>query len=192
MMNRAELHRWLLSPSVKGYQAILWCLLAVAIPTAFRISVDELVTGIAVTPFVPSVLLSAIFLGARYASGVTIASAAVADAFFIGPPLELFEGPSDLIGLGIFFLASAMIIAFVQLVRNLLADTRQSERTPWSKGNVVFSLEEGQAWAGWHGERTRVRLGPQEEVAEMMEDFLAQVELGKYLNSKVRSAAPQL
>lgn len=181
-MNRAELKRWLLSPSVTGYQAIIWCLIAVVIPTMFRISVDELVTGVVVAPFFPSVLLSAIFLGARYASGVTVASAAVADAFFIGPPLEFFEGPSDIIALGVFFVASVMIIAFVQLVRGMLADAGQLEGTPGRKGNVVFSLEKGQAWAGWHGERSRVQLGPQEEVAEMMEDFLAQVELGKYLN----------
>jgi len=185
-MNRAEMKRWLLSPSVTGYRALLWCLLAVAIPATFRISVDELVTGVAVTPFFPSVLLAAIFMGARYAAVVTIASATIADAFFIGPPLELFEGPSDLIALGIFLFASAMIISFVQLVRVLLTDANQPERTPWSKGSIVFSLEKGQAWAGWHGERSRVRLGPQEEVAEMMEDFLAQVELGKYLNSKAR------
>ena len=187
-MNRAELKRWLLSPSVTGYQAILWCLIAVVIPTTFRISIDELVTGVAVAPFFPSVLLSAIFLGARYASGVTVASAAVADALFIGPPLELFEGSADLIALGVFFVVSAMIIAFVQMVRGLLTDASPLERTPWSKGNVVFSLEKGQAWAGWNGERSRVRLGPQEEVAEMMEDFLAQVELGKYLNRRTRQA----
>ena len=185
-MNRAELKRWLLSPSITGFQAILWGIIAIAVPSLFRASIDDLVTGLAVTPFVPSVLLSAIFLGWKYAAGVMLGSATVADAFFIGPPLEFFEGPTDVIALAIFLVASVLIISFVHVAKSLIADSAQAERTPSCKGQVVFSLEKDQAWAGWHGERARVRLGPQEEVAEMMEDFLAQVELGKYLSTKAQ------
>ena len=187
-MNRAELKRWLLSPSITGYQAILWGLIAVALPALFRASIDDLVTGLAVTPFVPSVLLASIFLGWKYAAGVTLGSATVADALFIGPPLEFFEGPTDVIALAIFLFASVLIISFVHVAKGLIAEGAKAERAPWCTGKVVFSLEKGQAWAGWHGDRARVRLGPHEEVVEMMEDFLAQVELGKYLSGKVRQA----
>ena len=51
-----------------------------------------------------------------------------------------------------------------------------------SDGGIVFSLEKGQAWASWYGQESHVQLGPQGEVAEMMEDFLAQLEVGKRLN----------
>ena len=186
-MNRAELKRWLQSPSITGYQAILWGMIAIAVPTFFRASVDDLVTGVAVTPFVPSVLLATIFLEWKYAAGITLGAATVADAFFIGPPLRFLEGPTDLIALGLFLFASVLIIGFV-CSQGPIAESAQGERNPWRKGKIVFSLEKGQAWAGWHGERARVRLGPNEEVAEMMEDFLAQVELGKYLSGKARQA----
>lgn len=44
---------------------------------------------------------------------------------------------------------------------------------------VVFSVEDGQVWASWYGVDAPVRLGPCDQVVEMMEDFIAQVELGK-------------
>ena len=53
---------------------------------------------------------------------------------------------------------------------------------------VIFSLERGQAWASWPGAAT-VRLGPHKEVAAMMEDFLAQVELGERLADRYAPSA---
>jgi signal transduction histidine kinase len=44
---------------------------------------------------------------------------------------------------------------------------------------IVFSLEDGDAWASWPGSSAPLRLGQQDDVAEMMRDFLAQIELGK-------------
>src|SRR5262249_786662 len=46
---------------------------------------------------------------------------------------------------------------------------------------VIFSLEGGQAWASWPGSPAPVRLGPEHEVTVMMQDFIAQVELGHRL-----------
>ena len=54
---------------------------------------------------------------------------------------------------------------------------------------VVFSLEGGQAWASWYGSHSWVRLGPENEVAEMMRDFLAQRELAKRLEGAAVSSA---
>jgi hypothetical protein len=50
---------------------------------------------------------------------------------------------------------------------------------------IVFSLEGGRVWASWPGRDSHVVLGAKEEVAEMMRDFLAQVELGERLTSDV-------
>ena len=146
-MDRTELKEWLLSHPITGLQAVVWGIIAIAIPTLLRASVDDLVTGLAVMPFVPSVLLSSIFLGWRYAAGVTLGSATVADALFIGAPLELFEGPTDVIALGTFLFASVLMIGFAHAARSLIADSSPGERNPWSKGKIVFSLEKGEAWA---------------------------------------------
>lgn len=47
--------------------------------------------------------------------------------------------------------------------------------------SVVFSRESGVVWASWYDNRASVRLGDEEHVADMMADFLAQLELGKRL-----------
>jgi len=50
------------------------------------------------------------------------------------------------------------------------------------RSGIIFSLEDGQAWASRPGLGIRVRLGPEAEVTEMMHDFLAQQELAERLN----------
>ena len=54
-----------------------------------------------------------------------------------------------------------------------------------SAGGIVFSLEKGEVWASWYGHGAPVHLGSQRKVSEMMEDFLAQVEVGKRLNRPI-------
>ena len=51
-------------------------------------------------------------------------------------------------------------------------------------GGIVFSLEGGRVWASWHGSDSNVILGEKDQVAEMMRDFLAQVELGERLTKR--------
>jgi Domain of unknown function (DUF4118) len=171
---------WLLAPSVKGMRALLLAIAAVAIPALFREAVDEIAIGITVTPFIPFVLISAVFLGTGYALFVTFASAVVADAFFIGPPRQFLESPNDLFAIGLFLIAAGMIIGLVAAMRKLLNEARRPA-LPAKRGGIVFSLEDGKAWANWYGKASPVYLGPSDQVAEMMQDFLAQLELGKRL-----------
>jgi len=67
------------------------------------------------------------------------------------------------------------------IVENALRPARQNG-TP---SQVVFSSQSGYAWASWYGSHSWVRLGPKEEIAEMMKDFLAQLELGERLNGNL-------
>lgn len=182
-MRRAQLMRRLLGPPVTGYWAAGWAVLAVVLPTLLRFGLEDIVTGVAITPFAPFVLLSAIFLSWKFAVAVAVASAITADALFIGPPYQLLEGPSDFWAVAFFLTASAIFILFVHLVRKILADLSKTRHASDPGSGVVFSLERGEAWAGWHGHASRVHLGPEEEVAEMMEDFLAQLELAERLNN---------
>ena len=53
-----------------------------------------------------------------------------------------------------------------------------------SPGGIVFSLDDGKVWASWYGQGPPVLLGSQKKVSGMMEDFLAQEEVGKRLTRK--------
>ena len=173
--------KWLLAPPVPARWAPAVALAALAVPTLVRMLVDGAVTGVGFTPYAPSVLLCAVLLEWRYAALVALASAALSDALFIGARYQLVEGPSDLFGDFLFLLNAALIICVVQAIRSLARDWRRTPGNGEPSNGLVFSLDRGEAWASWYGADTRVRLGPQEEVAVMMQDFLAQLELGKRL-----------
>ena len=177
--------RLLAAPSAAGFSAVCWGFVAVLVPTVVLSALDDIVTGAAVVPFVPSVLLSAIFLGTRLAGGVALGSAAVADALFVGPPNQLLEGPSDIFAVLALLIASAVIIGFVAAARRHVCKCEHvaAKEHP---GGIVFSAEDGQAWASWYGKEGAVHLGPRDEVAEMMADFVKQVEFGKRLTGETR------
>ena len=62
---------------------------------------------------------------------------------------------------------------------------------PTGPGGVIFSLQDGQAWASWPTAGFHLRLGPRDDVAEMMKDFVAQVEMGKRLTGETQPDAPR-
>lgn len=77
-----------------------------------------------------------------------------------------------------------MIIILVQAARYVIETGIKPAPGGNGQTGIIFSLESGQAWASWSGSRQPLRLGPQHEVAEMMQDFLAQLELGQRIGSK--------
>ena len=110
-------------------------------------------------------------------------------SFRAGAHADVVRG--EVFGLLLFFVYCALIIGGVHFTRQTFARySRLSSRTEWSSG-VIFSLEDGQAWASWPGNHSPVRLGPEEEVSAMMEDFIAQVQLGKHLNGRYTSELMQ-
>ncbi len=179
------LRRLLLAPPLSGALAIACTIALIGLPTLIRYSVDGMVMGIDCLPYCPFVLLSAILMGWRYAAAVAVGSALICDYLFMGIPYHFFENDTDLFGTGVFLSYCFLIIGLVQGVRMLVAQfPRRADPNEVSSG-IIFSLEGGQAWASWTGADAPVQLGPCDEVAEMMEDFLAQVELGKRLNAKI-------
>ncbi|MGZ8347251.1 MAG: DUF4118 domain-containing protein [Allosphingosinicella sp.] len=172
--------KWLRTPPLTGGRAIVAAVAAVALPTLIRESVDGVVSGVGFTPYLPFVLLSAVLAGWRHATLVALVSATIADLLFVGPAYQLLEGPSDVFGFITFLVSSALIIVLVQVFRSLAEDWSR----PDSAGGIIFSVEGGHAWASWSDAGSVVRLGAQDEVAEMMQDFLAQLELGKRLNGQ--------
>lgn len=172
---------WLAAPSIKGAKALIFGIAMMAIPTAIRGAVDEIVTGCEFTVFLPFVFVSAFFMEWHYAAAVALACVGLADYLFMATPHSFIAGPCDTYVVGVYLVASAMMIGAVAIVRKMVAASFSPGDVEEKAGSVVFSLEEDQAWAGWHGRRSTVRLGQKDDVAEMMEDFLAQLELAERL-----------
>ena len=166
----------LLRAPVGGTLAFIGGLAAIAMPTLVRASVDGAVSGNAFIPYLPFVLLSALLLDWKYAAGVALASSIVADLMFVDPRFVFIAGPTDVFGMSAFLAASAFAICLVRASKTFIQGSR-----PIGEG-IIFSLEQGQAWASWYRNGSRVRLGSKDEVAEMMKDFLAQLEVGECLN----------
>ncbi len=118
----------------------------------------------------------------RYAAAIALASVGLADYLFMSH-VAFISGPCDVYVVGVFFTNSALIIGLVQVIRAKFASVITTDRSKFASGQVVFSLEDNQAWAGWHGHKAMVQLGSKDDVAEMMEDFLAQLELAERLKS---------
>ena len=177
--------RWLLIPSKVGLKPLVWAALAVMLPTFVWIVLEGTVKADAFTPYFPFVVLAALFLGWKLAAAVALASSATVDALFIGPPNQLLEGGEDLIAVAAFLAGSILIITVVEAARRSVLGIRRGMREQVPEG-IVFSLEEGQVWASWQGREAAIQLGSETEVAAMMEDFLAQVELGRKFAVKGR------
>lgn len=179
------LKNWLLAPPLTGRLALLCGIVAVALPTSIRAAIDGIVTGCEFTPYLPFVLLSAILLRWWQAGLIALVSAVTLGGLFVGPPNEFLASRCFITSAGTFLAASAMMIGTVILVRRVVGAI-QSRGADESSGGIIFSLEEDQVWASWSGHGSPVRLGSQKKVSEMMEDFLAQVEVGKRLTNRFR------
>jgi hypothetical protein len=180
-MIRAGLARWLQGPVLTGWAALLCAVVAIGLPTLVRAAVNDVVSGCEFTPYVPFVFVCAIMLRWWQAGAVALASAATLGLVFDGPPKQLLASQCYISSAGTFLLSSAAMIGIAMLVRRTIA-ALQIHNTEDSSGGIVFSLEKGEVWASWYGQGQPVRLGTQTRVSEMMEDFLAQVEVGKRLS----------
>jgi hypothetical protein len=183
-MNLAEhLKTWFLQPPMAGRFALLCGIVLLALPTVIRAALDGIVTGCEFTPYLPFVLLSAIVMRPWHASAVALASVGLLGVLFMGSPTEFLPSECFLSSAGIFLASSSIIIGVVVLGRRLVAAV-QAKGADEASDEIVFSLEKEEVWASWYGNETPVRLGPENRVSEMMEDFLAQVELGKRLDRR--------
>src|SRR5690348_9836623 len=137
---------WLEKPLITGRHAFVCSIAALVIPTMIRCTVDSEISGVAFSPYIPFVLLTAVLLGWKYATGVALASAIIADLLFIDPRFEPLAGPTDAFGILIFLVSAALIIFVMQAARLAIG----TQRTPVLCGNartgLIFSLEKGQAW----------------------------------------------
>jgi len=158
---------------------------AVAIPTLIQLTLPYGADRFECATFCPFVLAVAVLAGWRFALPVAIVSAV---ACYLLPGMA--GGTSELIGLFAFLAYCFATISVVALARRMARQSLKDAGADERSGGIVFSAEDGDAWASWYGTDPPVRLGPTTEVARMMEDFLAQVELGKRLLDRNRRDAP--
>ena len=179
-MLRAELVRRLRALPLQGRLALLVGTACVAFPTVIRVAANGVVTGCEFTPYLPFVFLASILLRWWQASLVALSAVVVLGGAFIVPmhDLECFQSAT-----GVYLASAAMIISLVVLIRSTFSSIIGAGADE-SLGGIVFSLEKGEVWASWYGQEAPVLLGTENKVSEMMEDFLAQVEVGKRLNGK--------
>ena len=149
------LRKWLVATPIAGKLAFTIAVAAVGLPTLYRLSLNGMVMGIGYCPYLPFVLLTALLLGWRQATAVTLVSVVVADVLFVGERFQLFEGSTAMLGDLGFLVASAMIIALVQAIRTAFEDLIG----PTAADGIFFSLENGQAWASWPTGRLPFALG---------------------------------
>jgi len=159
----------------------MYSLGAVGLPTLIRAAFQGPVSGIPLLAYFPFVLLVSIAVEWKFAAAVALASSLVATYLFVEPRFIFLAGPTDVFAIIAFLIASALIIKFIHELKGVVVDVPGSPAARHRAG-VVFSSEAGDAWASWQGHSCSIRLGRQDEVAEMMQDFLAQKDLGKRLN----------
>ena len=180
-MLRSEWTRWLCGPPLRGYLALLCAIVAIGIPAALRFAVSGVVTGCEYTPYLPFILICAILLPWWYAAAAALATVGIMGGMFGGSPafhLACFFDATVL-----FLTSSAIMIGIAVAIRGVISALQQRGADE-SAGGIVFSLEKGEVWASWYGQGPPVLLGSQRKVSEMMQDFLAQEQLGKRLNAQ--------
>lgn len=112
----------LLAAPPRGPAALLYPALAIAIPTLIRTLLDGFVSGTTFVAYFPFVLVSAMFLGWRYALVVTLASAAVANFLFMEPRYIFFSGSRDTTAAVLFVFSSMFLIALAETLRRAVAE----------------------------------------------------------------------
>ena len=185
------LNKWLLKTPLPWSRALPWGVVAIAIPSLIRVAMARHVMWMdCCTPYFPFVLLSAVLLGWKRAALVAVIAAIMSDFLFVHSPYMVSGISYDMLHFTTFLSFSALIIALVHLVRRVAKDVLRLTVSGEPTSGIVFSTEAGQAWASWYGSSTPLRLGPQDDVAQMMRDFLANVELGKRLTGQTDESPP--
>lgn len=183
---------WFVAPPLRGaWPAVFWILLSLPVATAIRsvMNCGEVI-GECCTPLFLYVMVSAVLLGPLVALVTTGASAAVSLILFSEQANRVKMGPDgEFWGLALFLIYCFLIVGAVESVRRSFVRFSRLAGGRERSSGVVFSLEGGQAWANWPGAPSPVRLGPENEVTEMMQDFVAQVKLGRRLDRRIGNVA---
>jgi len=107
--------------------ALGWSALAVVVPTVLRWAVDGGRTGMPFITYYPAVVAAAVFLGWRWAAGVTLVSAFVANRLLLGQPLAWYSDPRLALLVLLFALSCAALIAIGEMARRLVREIQAAQ-----------------------------------------------------------------
>ena len=182
MTRRALLRSWFVKPPLGGKWALLWIIASLPITVLIRSTMNcPDPVGECCTPFLILTLVTAVLLGSWSAVAAAIAAAGVSYLLFVpAPGMPMGHDGGELFGLLLYCFFTGAIIWSVAFTRRTFARYSRIAADEKASG-VIFSSEDGQAWVSWPGSPSPLRLGPSDEVSEMMADFVAQAELGQRL-----------
>jgi two-component sensor histidine kinase len=126
-VNRIPVIRRLILADRAPLAALGWSVLAVAVPTLLRWAIDRGTTGNPFITFYPAVLLAALLLGWRWAAGVALASAFVANRLLQPTPYVLALAPRDAMLLALFAFSCAALIWTGEMCRRLVRELEQAK-----------------------------------------------------------------
>jgi two-component sensor histidine kinase len=107
---------------VPPLQALGWSVLAVVAPTALRWAIDEGSQGVPFLTYFPALVLTALFLGWRWAALVALASAVMANNLLRDEPLRFYHGGSELALAALFVLSCAALVAIGDVARRTVRE----------------------------------------------------------------------
>jgi two-component sensor histidine kinase len=110
----------LLAPPRRGAPALLYSVLSVVIPTLLRAVLDPIASEVGYVCYYPFVMLSALFMNWRYATGVAIGSAIAGNYLFMAPRYVLFAAADDTISALVFLLCSGFLIGMSAVLRRTI------------------------------------------------------------------------
>ena len=121
-MHRIAAIRRAILADVPPVQALGWSVLAVAVPTALRWAIDQGSLGVPFLSYFPTLTLAALFLGWRWAAGVALASAVVANNLLRDAPVRFYHGGSELLLAALFVLSCAALVAIGEVARRTVRE----------------------------------------------------------------------
>jgi len=104
------------------WQNFMYLALAVAVPTAIRMGLGTRGVTLPFAPFFPVVLLTAIFLGWRWAVAGTFISALIVNRFFLADSFSSELEASDISMLALFWASCALLILTGETLRRTVRE----------------------------------------------------------------------
>src|SRR5947208_10992946 len=123
----------------------------IAIPTLIRLAMVPGVDDETCTLFCPFVLIVSILCGWRYATATSIGGAIACNTILMGWPYRFHFTRAEVEGLGTFIAYSFMLITVVWMFRTTAARSLRQAGAKARAEGLVFSMDNGQAWASWYG-----------------------------------------
>jgi two-component sensor histidine kinase len=112
---------------VSAPAALGWSALAVALPTALRWAIDQGEAGVPFVSYFPAVVLTALFLGWRWATAVAVASGAIANRLFTDAPLLFYVSGRDAALVAMFGASCAVLIWAGDTARRMVREVEAAK-----------------------------------------------------------------